>query len=277
MAGATRVAGIMGWPVGHSLSPRLHRHWFEAHGIDGAYVPLAVAPERLETALRALPALGFAGCNVTIPHKERAFALVDAHDDAALAMGAVNTVLVQDDGRLYGRNTDGLGFLAHLRATLPDLRLEGARALVLGTGGAARAIGRVLLEAGVEPLLLANRTEARAHALADFLGGGEVVAWERREAALEGVDLLVNATSLGMAGQPPLALDLAALPAHAAVDDIVYRPTETDLLKAARARGNSVVDGLGMLLHQAVPGFAHWGGVTPAVDRAAREALLAGL
>ena len=276
-ANEPRLAGVIGWPITHSLSPVLHAYWFERYGRAGAYVPLPVPPDRLAAALDGLAALGFAGCNVTLPHKEAVFERVDERDAAALAMRAVNTVLVLPDNRLRGLNTDGAGFLAHLRAERPGLNLAGKRALLLGTGGAARAIARVLLDAGIGRLGLCNRTRARAEALAADLGAEgrvETVPWEAREAALEGLALLVNATSLGMTGRPPLDLALDALPPDAVVDDIVYRPLRTPLLAAARARGNPTVDGLGMLLHQAVPGFAYWGGVTPAVDAATRRAVL---
>ena len=271
------LVGVIGWPIAHSLSPFLHTHWFKRYDRVGVYVPLSVPPERLAAALDGLPALGFAGCNVTLPHKQAVFERVDEHDAAALAMRAVNTVLILPDGRLRGLNTDGAGFLAHLRAEQPTLNLAGKRALLLGTGGAARAIARVLLDAKIGRLGLCNRTRGRAEALAVDLNADdriEIVSWEEREAALEGLALLVNTTSLGMTGKPPLDLGLDALPRDAVVDDIVYRPLQTPLLAAARARGNPTVDGLGMLLHQAVPGFAHWGGVTPAVDAATRRAVL---
>jgi shikimate dehydrogenase len=282
LSGKARLAGVMGWPVGHSLSPRLHGHWLARHGIDGAYVPLPVRPEDVELAFRALPRLGFLGWNVTVPHKEAAFRLVDEHDPAAARMGAVNTVLVQADGRLLGRNTDGLGFLAHLRATAPGWDPAAGPVVLLGTGGAARGVGVALLEAGVPALRLANRTPERALALAQELAPlgrpVEVVPWAERDTTLlEGAALLVNCTSLGMAGQPPLELSLSMLPCAAVVADLVYVPLETGLLAAARARGHVVVDGLGMLLHQAVPGFAHWGGVTPTVDEELRTCVLEGL
>jgi shikimate dehydrogenase len=274
ITGKARLAGVMGWPVAHSLSPLLHGYWFEWAGVEGAYVPLAVRAEDAGLAFRALPRLGFRGWNVTIPHKEAAFGLVDARDEAAERMGAVNTVLVREDGSLLGRNTDGLGFVASLRAAVPGWRGQGT-ALLLGTGGGARAVATALLDAGVERLRLVNRTRERAEALAAGLGPrAEVAGWAEREEALAGVDLLVNATSLGMRSQPALALRLDALPAGAVVADLVYVPLLTGLLQAAAARGHRVVDGLGMLLHQAVPGFAHWGGVEPVVDETVRSLLL---
>lgn len=279
LSGKARLAGVLGWPVAHSLSPRLHGHWFARYRIDGAYVPLPVRPEDLELAFAALPRLGFRGWNVTVPHKERACALVDRRDPAAARMGAVNTVLVHEDGTLEGRNTDGAGFLAHLRAEHPGLALETAATLLLGAGGAARALAWVLLEAGVPELAIANRTLDRARILAAeledaFSGRIATLAWPPPPAALARTRLLINATSLGMAGQPALALDLGPLPEDAVVADLVYVPLETPLLAAARARGNPVLDGLGMLLHQAVPGFAWWGGRVPEVDAAARACLL---
>lgn len=282
LSGKARLAGIVGWPVAHSLSPRLHGHWFERYRIDGTYVPLAVRPEDLELAFRALPRLGFLGWNVTIPHKERAWALVDQCDATAERMGAVNTVLVHPDGTLEGRNTDGQGFLASLAVAVPDFRASAGPALVLGAGGAARAVAWVLLEAGVPLLRLANRTPDRAERLARELETAfpdrlALEAWPVPARALADLALLVNATSLGMHGQPPLPIDLSASPRTMVVADLVYVPLETPLLAAARARGQPVVDGLGMLLHQAVPGFRHWGGREPEVDEALRTCLLEAL
>jgi shikimate dehydrogenase len=273
----------MGWPVGHSLSPRLHGFWLRQHGIDGAYVPLAVAPARLGQALQALPALGFRGVNLTIPHKERALALVDRATPAAARIGAVNTVIVEQEG-LLGDNTDGYGFMASLAADAPDWRPDAGPAALLGAGGAARAIAVALIEAGAPELRLVNRTRARAETLAAQLAelAGErgtvltALPWQEKR-ALAGASLLVNTTSLGMTGQPALAIDLAPLPVAALVADIVYTPLETGLLAAARARGHPVVDGLGMLLHQARPGFRAWFGVDPEVGEALRASVLAGL
>lgn len=276
VSGKALVAGVMGWPVGHSRSPRLHGFWLREYGIDGAYVPLAVPPERVEQAIRALPALGFRGCNVTVPHKEAALRAVDALDPAARRIGAVNTIVVRPDGSLEGRNTDAFGFIQNLRAALPGLGF-GQPSVVLGAGGAARAVVVALLEAGAPLVRLANRSRDRAEALAAELGGSiEVVDWAERSDALAGAGLLVNTTTLGMAGQPALEIDLSPLPRTAVVTDIVYTPLTTPLLAEAERRGNPVVDGIGMLLHQARPGFAAWFGVEPEVTPALRRFVLDG-
>ncbi|MFE0752685.1 shikimate dehydrogenase [Inquilinus sp. NPDC058860] len=276
-----RLAGVIGWPIGHSRSPQLHGHWLARYRIDGAYVPMAVPPERLEAALRGLAALGFRGCNVTVPHKEAAMALVDELDPLARRIAAVNTIVVREDGSLFGTNTDGFGFLANLEAGTSLNAKEGGwsagrgPAVVVGAGGAARAVIVALADAGAPEIRLANRTRARAEALAAELGGAiTVVDWADRAAALDGAALVVNTTTEGMVGRPALDLPLDALPADALVNDIVYAPLETPLLAAARARGNPVVDGVGMLLHQARPGFEAWFGVAPVVDAALRAAVL---
>lgn len=275
ISGKAKLAGVMGWPVGHSRSPRLHGYWLEKHGIDGAYVPLAVRPDDLGAALRALPKLGFRGCNLTVPHKEAALTIVDRVDAAARRIGAVNTVVVEADGSLSGSNTDAPGFIANLRQGAPGLALAGKSAVVLGAGGAARAVVVGLIDAGVTYIRLANRSADRTRILVNAFAPAVVgIAWDKRAQALEGADLLVNTTSLGMEGEPPLELALDALPETATVTDIVYAPLETALLAAARARGNGVVDGLGMLLHQAVPGFAAWFGTTPDVTAELRAHVL---
>jgi shikimate dehydrogenase len=273
LTGTARLAGVMGWPVGHSRSPRLHGYWLDAYGIDGAYLPLPVAPEHIETALRALPLLGFAGVNLTVPHKEAALGVVDRVDALARRIGAVNTVVVAADGTLNGTNTDAFGFTENLRAGAPDWEPSRA-AVVLGAGGAARAVCVGLADAGVAEIRLANRKAARATRLADELSGIQPVAWEARGDALDGAGLLVNTTTLGMTGAPPLDIALDALAGDAVVTDIVYAPLETPLLAAARARGNVTVDGLGMLLHQARPGFAAWFGHEPDVTDALRAFVL---
>jgi shikimate dehydrogenase len=271
--GTTRLAGVMGWPVAHSRSPRLHNYWLAQHGIDGAYVPLPVKPENLTMALRALPALGFAGVNLTVPHKETALAVVDRIEPTAGTIGAINLVVVGADGRLEGRNTDVYGFMAHLRAQAPGWSAQ-APAVVLGAGGAARAVIVGLIEAGVREIRLLNRTRNRAEQLTELGPSVVVHDWDTRAAALEGAGLLVNTTTLGMTGQPPLEIDLAALPQAAVVDDIVYSPLETPLLAAARARGHTIVDGLGMLLHQARPSFQAFFGIDPAVTAELRAHVL---
>jgi shikimate dehydrogenase len=273
LSGAARVAGVIGWPIAHSLSPRLHGFWLDRYRVDGAYVPLAVKPGVLGRALSGLSALGFAGANITIPHKEDACALVDEVSDLALRIGAVNTIVVRSDGRLFGTNTDAFGFIANLEAGCPGWRADAGAAVLLGAGGASRAIAVALIDAGAPALISVNRDQARAERLAADLGGApvRVQPWARRTEALAGAGLLVNATSLGMAGKPPLDLDLAALPADAIVTDIVYAPLFTPLLAAAAARGNRTVDGLGMLLHQARPAFQAWFGIDPEVSSELRR------
>jgi shikimate dehydrogenase len=268
----------MGWPVEHSRSPLVHGFWLKLHRLEGDYVLLPVRPDELAASLRSLGERGFAGCNLTRPHKQAALALVDHLEGSARRVGAVNTVVVRDDGSLEGRNTDAFGFSANLVTASPGWRADAGPAVVLGAGGAARAVMAALLDQGAPKIRLVNRTREHAGALAAALGGAiELVEWADRAAALAGAALLVNTTSLGMRGQPPLELALDRLPRDAVVNDIVYVPLETPLLAAARRRGNAVVDGLGMLLHQARPGFAAWFGVMPEVTPALREALEASL
>ena len=271
-----RRAFVVGHPIGHSRSPLIHGHWLAAHGIAGSYERLDVAPADFPAFLRGLPDSGYAGGNVTVPHKEAARALVDRLSPRAERIGAVNTLVVGPDG-ITGDNTDAPGFIAHLDDTLgPDWPTRGP-ATVLGAGGAARAVVVGLAERGVSRIRVANRTGTRAAAVASLVPGAEPIAWEDLPAVLPDTGLLVNTTSLGMAGQPPLPLALDGLPDHAAVADIVYAPLETTLLADARARGLAAVDGLGMLLHQAVPGFSAWFGVRPAVTGALRAAIVADL
>ena len=276
LTGKARIAGVMGWPVGHSRSPRLHGFWIKRYGIDGAYVPMAVRPEHAAEAMRALPKLGFAGCNVTVPHKETALATADSVDAFARRIGAVNTLVIGADGAIAGSNTDAPGFLANLRQEAPAWQPRRAAAVVLGAGGAGRAVAAALVDAGVPEVRVVNRNVARAETLARDIGGPiKVVGWDDRADALRDAGLLVNTTTLGMIGQAPLEIALDALPPEAVVNDIVYVPLETELLRCARGRGNPVVDGLGMLLHQARPGFKAWFGIDPEVDQALRDAVLA--
>lgn len=261
-----KSACVIGWPVEHSRSPAIHRYWLKRYRIDGAYEKEKVAPEDLARFLGALGARGYAGANVTLPHKEAALRLAAFADEAASAIGAANTLWLDGEGKLHASNTDSYGFMTNLNEAAPHWN-EGRRpVLVLGAGGAARAILHGLIAQGAASILLANRTRDRAEALAKTFGPTvRVIDWADRARALAGCGLLVNATSLGMTGKGDLDIDLKALPSDAVVADIVYSPLETPLLAAARARGNRVVDGLGMLLHQAVPGFERWFGVRPEV------------
>lgn len=265
----------MGWPVAHSRSPRLHGYWLKQYGIDGSYVHLPVAPEDLPAALAKLGGEGFAGVNLTVPHKEAALSLVDEVSEEAARIGAINTVFVRNS-RLTGTNTDAYGFITALRSAVPDSDPARAPAVVIGAGGAARAVCHALAAAGCPEIRLVNRTRDRAEALAKNIGAPVTVeAWENRNQAIENTGILVNTTTMGMTGQPPLDLDLARLPAAAVVNDIVYTPLETPLLAQARTRGHRVVDGLGMLLYQAQAGFEGWFGVKPAVTPELRAHVLA--
>ena len=260
------LAGVMGWPVTHSRSPALHNYWFAHYGLAGAYVPLAIAPDNLEGALRALAPLGFSGCNLTIPHKERALEVVDGVDQVARRIGAISCVVVRQDGSLAGTNNDAYGFVHNILQEQPGWRADEGPIVVIGAGGGARAVVYSLAERGAREIRVMNRTRARADALArDFGPPVAALAWEERQRALDGAAMLVNTTSQGMVGQPPLDLPLDALPAHALVCDIVYVPLETPLLAAARRRGNRTVDGLGMLLHQARRAWKAWFNLEPDV------------
>ncbi len=270
------LAGVMGWPVSHTRSPAIHNHWIARYGLKGAYVQLPVKPEHLEAALRGLPALGFAGCNVTAPLKVSAMKLMDELDPVARRMAAINTIVVLPDGRLKGFNNDGAGYIQSLRDAQPGWRGDTSPALVLGAGGAARAIVVALLDEGVPELRICNRTQERAEALAGEFGDRvKVVPWAERNAAMAGVRLLVNATTQGMHGQPPLEVKLDELPPQAVVSDAIYIPLETPLLAQARARGHLTVNGLGMLLNQARPAFHAWFGVLPELTSDLRAAVQA--
>ena len=258
-------ACVIGWPIKHSRSPLIHNYWLARYGIEGSYERAAVPPQELAIFLKTMTDRGLVGCNVTVPHKEAVYRAVRVEDDFTNRLGAVNTVFFTD-GVLCGTNTDGAGFMQNLEAGSPGWRAISGPAIVLGAGGAARAVVASLIDAGVPEIRIANRTAERSRNLADvFAPRARAAPWEQRGEALEDCGLLVNTTSLGMTGAPPLEIDLAALPAAATVNDIVYAPLKTDLLARAEARGNPVVDGLGMLLHQAAPGFALWFGTTPEV------------
>ena len=272
------LAGIIGWPVAHSRSPKLHNYWIEKYGLNGAYVQLPVAPGMLDQAIPGLKALGFRGCNITLPHKVDALKLVDEVDAMAKRMGAMNTIVVQPDGSLKGFNNDGFGYIQSLLDAQPDWRADAGPITVLGCGGAARAVVLSLADRGAKEIRLLNRTDAKAQALAAEFGAPvKALPWADRHAALADVALLVNTTSQGMHGNPALELDLAALPKHALVSDVIYVPLETPLLAAARLRGNPTVNGLGMLLNQARPAFQAWFGVMPELTPELRQAIEATL
>ena len=274
---STIKAGVIGWPIAHSLSPRLHGYWLDQQGIAGTYQALPVQPEQLAESLTEFVDQGYAGLNVTVPHKETVMVHLDEISDAARRIGAVNT-LVFEDGVMKGSNTDGFGFMENLKAGHAGFDASRGPAVVLGAGGAARAVVAALTDAGVPEIRLLNRTRDRAEALAEDLSGPITVGdWDVRHEALDGAALLVNTTTLGMTGKPPLELMLDDLPRDALVNDIVYAPLQTGLLAGATARGNPVVDGIGMLLHQARPGFAAWFGVEPQVTDGLRAHVLAGM
>jgi shikimate dehydrogenase len=260
------LAGVMGDPVMHSRSPKLHNYWLAKYGLTGAYMPLAIAREHLRAALRALPALGFSGCNLTIPHKEAALKIVDMVDPLARRIGAVNCVVVATDGSLEGQNHDAFGYIESVREAQPGWRADTGPIVVIGAGGGARAVLVGLIDQGAREIRLVNRTLARAEALANELSDSiTALSWEERERALEDAAMLINATNQGMVGEPPLDLAIDRLPVSALVSDIVYIPRETALIAAARKRGNPTVNGLGMLLHQARPAFQAWFGIMPEV------------
>lgn len=274
------LIGVMGSPVMHSQSPLMHNYWFDQTGLPGKYVYLPLPPERLPAALRALPALNFAGCNLTIPHKLQAMEIVDEVDEVARKIGAISCVVVLEDGSLLGTNNDWLGFLGNLKQSAPDWRGNAGPATVIGAGGGSRAVCHALLSEGAQEIRLVNRSNDRAQKLADEIGGPiMVLSWNERHAALDGAGTVVNTTSLGMVGQPPLELKIDALGPDAVVADIIYTPLETSFVQAARARGNTAVGGLGMLLHQGPPAWKLWFGLTPDVTpelRAMMEASITG-
>lgn len=270
------LAGVIGHPVAHSRSPKLHGHWLKTYGLSGHYVPMDVTPSDLEGVLRTLPKAGFVGANVTVPHKEAALRLADHVSDRASVIGAANTLVFRDDGTIHADNTDGYGFMENLRAGAPDWVPQDGPAVVFGAGGAARAVLWALADAGVPEILLTNRTRTRADHLKEEFGQRiTVVDWVQAGNVIENAELVVNTTSLGMQGQPELRVPLDGLQPGTVVTDLVYAPLQTRLLQQAEEAGCTTVDGLGMLLHQAVPGFERWFGVRPEVDAETRAAALA--
>ncbi|MBH68028.1 MAG: shikimate dehydrogenase [Rhodospirillaceae bacterium] len=274
---AAVVAGISGWPVKHSRSPRIHNYWIKKYGIDGVYIPLPITPNNAFDAFRSLPGLGIVGLNVTTPHKETAYKAVDEVDEWAEQLKAVNTIAIRN-GLLYGTNTDAYGFIEALLEAYPNWSASSGPAVVLGAGGAARAVVAALGAEGAPAIRVLNRTMKRAEKLCEDLRQPAIpIPWAKREKSIEGAKLVVNTTVLGMVGQPSLDIELSNLEADAVVVDIVYNPLETPFLKKARSRGNIGIDGLGMLLHQARPGFKEWFGTEPEVDSKLREYVLADL
>ena len=270
------IAGLLGWPVAHSRSPVIHNHWLAQHGIPGRYVLFPVPPEKLEAAVRGIAALGLRGCNVTTPHKQAIFPLLDRVDDLARRIGAVNTVVVEKDGSLTGFNNDGNGFIQSLRDVAPTWTPASGPILVLGAGGAARAVVASLAAQGATEIRIANRTLEKSQEIAHAVGPSvKVLRWDQRNDAMDGVALLANSTSLGMTGKPTLDVSLDRLPTSALVGDLIYIPPETRLLTGARLRGNITVNGLGLLLNQARPAFNAWFGVMPEITPALRQAIAA--
>ena len=271
------LAGVIGSPVAHSLSPRLHRYWLQRYALNGHYVPMDIASEDSPDVLATLPKLGFRGINVTLPHKVSVLELSDIVSDRAALIGAANTLTFQKDGKIHADNTDVHGFLESLKSVAPDWNPGAGPATVIGAGGAARAILAALLSESIPRIRITNRTRSRADALkAEFGNRIEVVDWVQAGNAIDGAALVVNASSLGMTGKPDLRIPLDGLSPGMVVCDIVYTPLETTLLRRARDAGCVAIDGLGMLLYQAAPGFERWFGMTPAVDEDTRNAVLPG-
>ena len=269
------LAAVLGQPIAHSRSPRLHGHWLRRYGIPGHYIPIDVSQQNLRSVLEMLPRMGFVGCNVTIPHKETIIDLASSVTDRAALIGAANTVVFREDGSILADNTDGYGFVENLRQGAPDWSARTGPAAVFGAGGAARAVVMSLLDAGAPEIRLTNRTRSRAESLRREFGARVIVYdWVQAGNMLDDAVTVVNTTSLGMQGKPPFRIPLDGLEPSAIVTDLVYTPLETEFLRIARDRGCRVVDGLGMLLHQAVPGFERWFGIRPEVDDALRQALL---
>lgn len=269
------LAGVIGHPIAHSRSPRLHKHWLRTYGLAGDYVPLHVAEADLEEVLRSLPRMGFVGVNITIPHKVAVMDIVDHLSDRAILIGAANTLIFRADGKIHADNTDSYGFIANLRQNAPDWQPAAGPAAVFGAGGAARAVISALIEVGTTEILLSNRTRLKAEALkAEFGSKVHVIDWVQAGNMLEEAGTVVNTTSLGMTGAADFRVPLDGLRPGAVVTDLVYTPLRTRLLVEAEAAGCTVVDGLGMLLHQAVPAFERWFGIRPEVDAATRAAVL---
>jgi shikimate dehydrogenase len=270
------LAAVLGHPIAHSRSPALHGYWLKRYNIKGHYIPIDIAPKDLSRLIRTLPDLGFVGCNVTIPHKEAILQIADVVTDRAALIGAANTLIFRKDGKIHADNTDGSGFIANLRQNVPDWKPTSGPAVVLGAGGAARAVVAALIEVGVPEIKLANRTRARADAIRqDFGAKIHVHEWVQAPNLLDDAATVINTTSLGMTGKQEFNVAMHRLNPGAVCNDLVYTPLKTQFLIEAEARGGIIVDGLGMLLHQAAPGFERWFGTRPDIDDATRKAVLA--
>lgn len=269
------LAGVIGSPIAHSRSPQLHQHWLRVYELKGFYIPMEVAPNNLKNVLHTMPQMGFVGVNITIPHKEAVLSIADLVTDRATLIGAANTLIFRKDGKIHADNTDGYGFLENLRAGAPDWIPNAGPAVVLGAGGAARAVIVALLGAGVPEVILSNRTRARAEKLqSDFGNRVRIVDWVQAGNILEEAKLVVNTSSLGMVGHAEMRIPLDGLQPGTIVTDLVYNPLKTKFLETAEEMGCTTVDGLGMLLHQGVPGFERWFGERPEVNEATRAAVL---
>lgn len=273
--GRIPLAGVIGSPIAHSKSPRLHGYWLKRYGLRGHYVPLDIAHADLENALRTMPKLGFVGANVTIPHKEAVLGIADVISDRASLIGAANTLIFQANGKIHADNTDGVGFIENLRHNAPGWQPDGGPAAIIGAGGAARAVVAALIDAGTKEIRITNRTRARSDGLrAEFGNRIEVFDWVSSGNAIEGAATVVNTSSLGMSGSAEFRVPLDGLRSDAVVNDLVYTPLETEFLRKAADHGCTIVDGLGMLLYQAAPGFERWFGIRPEVDDETRRIVL---
>ena len=269
------LAAVIGHPIAHSKSPNVHGYWLRKYGLKGHYIPMDIAPDKLADLLPRLADLGFVGANVTLPHKEKVMEIADLITDRATLIGAANTLIFRKDGRIHADNTDGYGFIENIRQAIPDWNPKSGPAVVFGAGGASRAVLASLLDVGVPKIMLTNRTRIRAEKLKEDFGNRiQVIEWVQAGNVLEEADLVVNTTSLGMTGKPEMRVPLDGLKPGAIVNDLVYTPLQTRLLATAEQQGCRVVDGLGMLLHQAVPGFERWFGKRPVVDENVRAAVL---
>lgn len=275
ISGSALIAGVIGYPVKHSLSPKLHNFWIKRYNFDAVYIPLQVSPDNIKHVVKSLPYMGIVGCNVTVPHKESVMDLMDDITPIAKRIGAVNTITINNEGKLCGTNTDAYGFIENIKNNQPDFNFSAGKSVVLGAGGAARAICAALLDEGVPEITIVNRTIKKAEEIKQHLGGNiKVKQWDDRNIILENANLLVNTTTLGMSGKSVLDINLDLLPDSALVTDIIYVPLETPLLMQAKKRGNKILNGLGMLLYQAVPGFESWFGMKAEINEELYEYIL---